>query len=123
MIPSSCADRSSVRLTGGRRFPGRKLIGRSRRVCSRSLKMSPRDLVCLGIADGSAARLTSRVGSVIAPVEPTEPGTRPASLDGLTPGRQSSPKRSWLSPTELAHSHDNLRQLARAADAAFPLPS
>jgi anaerobic selenocysteine-containing dehydrogenase len=36
-----------------------------------TLQVSPHDAARLGIADGSAARVTSRVGSVIAPVEVT----------------------------------------------------
>jgi anaerobic selenocysteine-containing dehydrogenase len=36
-----------------------------------TLQVSPQDAARLGIADGSAARVTSRVGSVVAPVEVT----------------------------------------------------
>jgi len=36
-----------------------------------TLQVSPHDAARLGIADGSPARVTSRVGSVIAPVEVT----------------------------------------------------
>jgi hypothetical protein len=37
-----------------------------------TLQISPQDATRLGLTDGSSARLTSRVGSVVAPVEVTE---------------------------------------------------
>ena len=43
---------------------------KGRDVCT--LQMSPRDARRIGLADGSPARITSRVGSVVAPVEVTE---------------------------------------------------
>jgi anaerobic selenocysteine-containing dehydrogenase len=43
---------------------------KGRDVCT--LQMSPRDALRIGVADGGSARVSSRVGSVVAPVEITE---------------------------------------------------
>jgi anaerobic selenocysteine-containing dehydrogenase len=43
---------------------------KGRDVCT--LQVSPRDAHRIGLADGGAARITSRVGSIVAPVEVTE---------------------------------------------------
>jgi hypothetical protein len=47
--------------------------------------------------------------------KPAEPVAQSASLDGLTPGRLSSPKRLWLGPTEPILQHDKVRRLAPGA--------
>ena len=47
--------------------------------------------------------------------KPAEPVALSASLDGLTPGRQRSPKRSWLGLTEPVLQHDRVRRLALGA--------
>jgi len=47
--------------------------------------------------------------------KPAEPVARSASLDRLTPGRQSSSKRSWFGLTELVRQHDKVRRLALGA--------
>ena len=47
-----------------------------------TLQVHPDDAVSLGLADGSAARVTSRVGEVVAPVEVT---------DAIRPGVVSLP--------------------------------
>jgi hypothetical protein len=44
--------------------------------------------------------------------QPAEPVARSASLDGMTPGRQRSAKRSWLGSIDPALRPDRIRRLA-----------
>jgi anaerobic selenocysteine-containing dehydrogenase len=85
---------------------------KGRDVCT--LQMSPRDARRIGLADGSAARVTSRVGSVVAPVEVTE---------DLMPGVVSLP-HGWghdveASQISVARKHPGVNANALTDDRAY----
>jgi len=79
-----------------------------------TLQMSPRDARRIGVADGSAARITSRVGSVVASVEVTE---------DLMPGVVSLP-HGWghnveASQISVAKKHAGVNTNALTDDRAY----
>ncbi len=85
---------------------------KGRNVCT--LQMSPRDARRIGLADGSAARVTSRVGCVVAPVEIT---------DDLMPGVVSLP-HGWghnveASQINIAKKHPGTNANALTDDRAY----
>ena len=89
---------------------------KGRDVCS--LHISPRDATRIGVTDGSSARITSRVGSIVAPVEVTT---------DLMPGVVSLP-HGWghnveASRLNVAKKHPGVNANALTDDRAYDVAS